>query len=137
MPSNPQSLASHNVLLTHPPEYTDSFILMIKSIMLFGRVTDFTVQHSLRTSPHFIRDHGPGAIQDFNALDNLLCVEFPESLPPMYRHNNGVTEALEGSSVDTDLYLVHIIPHAAAITLHNPYIDFTQLDNVSAYVFLF
>jgi len=43
-----------------------------------------------------------------------------------------VTDAPEGSELDTDLYMVHIVPHAATITLHNPYIDFSDPQNVSA-----
>jgi len=50
------------------------------------------------------------------------------SIPTMHKHF-GMTD---DGSIDTDLYLVHLIPHAASITLHNPYLDFSDSQCTSA-----
>jgi len=68
-------------------------------------------------------------LEGFSELDKLVHHDFLTSLPPVYKNNNGVTD--EGNTIDTDLYLVHIIPHAATITLHNPYIDFNDEKKIS------
>ncbi|KAK7463678.1 hypothetical protein VKT23_007021 [Stygiomarasmius scandens] len=129
--SNPQSLATPDVFTQHHPQYTDSFILLIKAIMLFGRVTDFNVRGSLRASTAPSKNQNPFFLEGFEALDKLVFQDFLENLPPIYKTNNGVSDAPNGGILDTDLYMVHIIPHAATITLHNPYIDFTDPNCVS------
>ncbi|KAL0951067.1 hypothetical protein HGRIS_007805 [Hohenbuehelia grisea] len=131
VPSNPQDLATPNVFTRHPPQYTDSFLLLIKAIMLFGRVTDFNVRGSLRAPTAPSKNQNPFFLDGFEALDKLVAVDFLESLPQIYKNNTGVTDAPEGSSLDTDLYMVHLIPHAATITLHNPYLDFNDPNNLS------
>ncbi|KAF9056260.1 hypothetical protein BJ165DRAFT_1336075 [Panaeolus papilionaceus] len=131
IPSNPQDLSSPDVFTRHPPQYTDSFLLLIKAVMLFGRVTDFNVRGNLRAPTAPSKNQNPFALSGFQELDQLVSTDFLESLPQMFRHNSGVTDAPDGSSLDTDLYMVQIIPHAATITLHNPYIDFTDPRNVS------
>ncbi|KDR85087.1 hypothetical protein GALMADRAFT_233700 [Galerina marginata CBS 339.88] len=131
IPSNPQDLSSADVFTRHPPQYTDSFLLLIKALMLFGKVTDFNVRGNLRAPTAPSKNQNPFFLPGFEELDKLVCSDFLESLPQIFRNNTGVTDAPEGSSLDTDLYMVHIIPHAATITLHNPYIDFTDPQNVS------
>ncbi|KAH8835153.1 hypothetical protein DL96DRAFT_1573060 [Flagelloscypha sp. PMI_526] len=131
VPSNPQDLSSPDLFLHHPPQYTDSFLLLLKSVLLFGRVTDYNVRGNLRAPTAPSSSQNPFYLDGFEALDKLVCVDFLESLPALYKHNNGVTDAPEGNSLDTNLYMVHIIPHAAAITLHNPYIDFTNPECIS------
>ncbi|KAH9486846.1 hypothetical protein JR316_0000911 [Psilocybe cubensis] len=133
IPSNPQDLTTPNLFTEHPPHYTDSFLLLIKAVMLFGRVTDFNVRGNLRAPTAPSKNQNPFFLPGFEELDKLVCSDFLESLPHIYRNNTGVTEQPDGtsSSLDTDLYMVHIIPHAATITLHNPYIDFTDPQNVS------
>jgi hypothetical protein len=132
IPSNPQDLCSPAVFTHHPPQYTDSFLLFIKAIMLFGQVTDFNVRGNLRAPTAPSKNQNPFFLSGFKELDKLVCCDFLESLPQIFRHNTGVTDAPDGSALDTDLYMVHIVPHAAAITLHNPYIDFTDPQNVSS-----
>ncbi|KAF8641137.1 hypothetical protein AX17_000779 [Amanita inopinata Kibby_2008] len=128
---NPQDLATCDVFIHHPPQYTDSFLLLIKAVMLFGRVTDFNVRGNLRAQTPPSRNQNPFYLDGFEALDKLVCHDFLESLPHAYKNNTGMTGSTEGSMIDTDLYMVHIIPHAAAITLHNPYMDFTNHQCVS------
>ncbi|KDQ63644.1 hypothetical protein JAAARDRAFT_203058 [Jaapia argillacea MUCL 33604] len=125
VPNNPQDLCSPGVFTTHPPQYTDSFLLLIKAVMLFGKVTDYNVRSNLRAPAPPSKNQDPFHLPDFEALDSLVCVDFLESLPSNFKnvfdmHNN------HAGGLDTDLYLVHIIPHAATITLHNPYLDFSR-----------
>ncbi|KAF9452684.1 hypothetical protein P691DRAFT_803806 [Macrolepiota fuliginosa MF-IS2] len=131
VPSNPQDLSTPDVFTRHPPQYTDSFLLLVKSVMLFGRVTDYNVRGNLRAPTAPSKNQNPFFLDGFDVLDKLVCHDFLENLPQMYKNNTGVTDAPEGSTLDTDLYMVHVIPHAAAITLHNPYIDFTDPNNIS------
>ncbi|KAF7339400.1 hypothetical protein MSAN_02153900 [Mycena sanguinolenta] len=131
VPSNSQDLSTPDVFIRHPPQYTDSFLLLIKAVMLFGRVTDYNVRGNLRAPTAPSKNQNPFLVPAFKALDKLVCTDFLESLPQIYKNNNGVTDAAEGCALDTDLYMVHIIPHAASITLHNPYLDFTDPQCVS------
>ncbi|TRM66190.1 hypothetical protein BD626DRAFT_486984 [Schizophyllum amplum] len=132
VPSNPQDLTTPDVFLRHPPLYTDSFLLFTKAIMLFGRVTDHNVRGNLRNPTAPTKSQNPFLIPGFSELDKLVGSDFLLNLPQIYRHY-GVSDAPDGASLDADLvlYMVHIIPHAATITLHNPYIDFTDRDCVS------
>ncbi|EPQ60721.1 hypothetical protein GLOTRDRAFT_68601 [Gloeophyllum trabeum ATCC 11539] len=122
---NPQDLVTKDVFITHPPEFTDSFLLLLKAVMLFGRVTDYNVRGSLRAASPPSKNQDPFQLDGFEELDRLVCVDFLNHLPPSHRSVFGPAfEETGGSAVDTDLYMVHIIPHAATITLHNPYLDF-------------
>jgi hypothetical protein len=80
--------------------------------MLFGRVTDFNVRGNLRNPTAPSKNQNPFVLEGFKQLDQLVCSDFLESLPQIYKNNSGVTDAPDGSRLDTDLYMVHIIPHA-------------------------
>lgn len=77
--------------------------------MLFGRVTDFNVRRNLR-APTVTKN--PFFLEGFDVLDRLVCHDFHENLPQMYKNNYGLTDASGVNTLDTDLYMVHIIPHA-------------------------
>ena len=79
--------------------------------MLFGKVTDYTVRSNLRPSMAF-KGEDMRLTSGFRALDRLVAIEFLSSLPHAYRNCLGVGEAPDGTNIDTDLYLVHLIPHA-------------------------
>jgi hypothetical protein len=111
VPANPQDLSHPDFFLNHPPLYTDSFILFLKAVMLFGRVTDFNVRGNLRAPAAPTKSQNPFYIDGFEQLDKLTCTDFLEHLPQFYKHNFGLSE-LPGGIVDTDLYMVHLIPHA-------------------------
>lgn len=115
VPSNPQDIAMENVFIHHPPQYTDSFLLIIKAIMLFGKVTDFNVRGSLRAPVAPSKNQNPFHLNGFEVLDKLVSSEFLDSLPQVFKHNHGVGE--DGATIDTDLYMVHIIPHASVFQL--------------------
>jgi len=132
MPDNPQSLFTPDVFTSHPLEYTDSFLLLIKAMMLFGKVTDFGVRTNLRALAPLSRIQNPFLIPGFEELDRLVCTDFIDSLPPRFKNGFGELESMYGGGgLDTDLYMVHLVPHAATITLHNPYIDFSDPRNIS------
>ncbi|KAH9082174.1 hypothetical protein EDB83DRAFT_2503296 [Lactarius deliciosus] len=132
MPDNPQSLFTADVFTNHPDMYTDSFLLLIKAMMLFGKVTDFGVRTHLRALAPPSRVQNPFIIPGFEDLDRLVSMEFVSSLPPRFRNGFSDLESMYGGGgLDTDLYLVHLVPHAATITLHNPYVDFSDPQGVS------
>ncbi|KAH9175263.1 hypothetical protein EDB89DRAFT_1847750 [Lactarius sanguifluus] len=132
MPDNPQSLFTADVFTNHPEMYTDSFLLLIKAMMLFGKVTDFGVRTHLRALAPPSRIQNPFIIPGFEDLDRLVSMEFVNSLPPRFRNGFSDLESMYGGGgLDTDLYLVHLVPHAATITLHNPYVDFSDPQGVS------
>lgn len=108
--------------------------------MLFGRITDYNVRMGIRSpllsygkedgaspnnhhglSPNtalFNQPGTPGAMDDprnapgFRALDRLVAVEFINSFPPQFRSCLGVGEGSDGSNLDTDLFMAHLVPHA-------------------------
>jgi hypothetical protein len=129
--ANPQDLTTHNFLTAHPPAYTDSYILLIKACMLFGKVTDYNVRSNLRAPLHPRKGEDPRMAAGFAGLDRLVAIEFLNNIPPAFKNCLG-TSGSDGP-IDTDLYLVHLIPHAATITLHNPHMDFASGNCISAH----
>jgi hypothetical protein len=82
-------------------------------MMLFGKVTDFTVRTNLRASAPLSRIQNPFITPGFEELDRLVCTEFIASLPPRFRNGLSEVESMYGGGgLDTDLYLVHLVPHA-------------------------
>lgn len=80
--------------------------------MIFGKVTDFNVRGGLRAAAPPSKNQNPFYLDGFEDLDKLVSSDFLNSLPPIYKNNYGVGDAPSGSTLDTDLYMVHIIPHA-------------------------
>lgn len=80
--------------------------------MLFGKVTDFNVRGNLRAPTAPSKNQNPFFLEGFDVLDKLVSTDFLENLPHIYKNNSGVTDAPDGRQLDTDLYMVHIIPHA-------------------------
>jgi len=101
-------MSNEDLFINHPPEHSDSFLLLIKAIMLFGRVTDFNVRSNLRASAAVIRNQNPFFRPGFTELDKLVSTDFLENFPAPYKHL-GLNE---DGSMDTDLYLAHLLPHA-------------------------
>ncbi|KAI0932008.1 hypothetical protein AcV5_004643 [Taiwanofungus camphoratus] len=126
--SNPQYLSSKGAFTRHLPQYTDSFILFLKSVMLFGRVTDYNTRSSLRVSNLHTKSQDPFSLTGFGELDKLVCQDFLESFPQSYKHL-GLSDG--SGTLDSDLYMAHVVPHAATITLHNAYLNFSDPRNVS------
>lgn len=103
---NPQDLATPDVFIRHPPAYTDSFLLFLKAVMLFGRVTDYNTRSALRAKS--TKGINPLQNPEFRELDKLVCQDFLHHLPSNYKHL-GLSEA---GGLDTDLFMVHVVPHA-------------------------
>ena len=85
----------------HTPKYTDSFLLMLKAMMLFGKVTDFGARMNLRnkTTPP-----NPHQLPGFDELDRLVAQDFLQCLPPAYKSSFAQTEgAYVPGAFDTDL----------------------------------
>ncbi|KAI0830703.1 hypothetical protein BC628DRAFT_1312698 [Trametes gibbosa] len=127
VPHNPQDLSTEDVLVRHIPMYTDSFILFLKAVMMFGRVTDYNTRSNLRANAPPSKNQNPFVFPGFKALDRLVAQDFLESLPPQFKH----VDITSDGALDTDLYMVHLVPHAAAITLHNPYLNFSDSSSIS------
>ncbi|KAG8811590.1 hypothetical protein FRC19_003714 [Serendipita sp. 401] len=209
MPPNPQTLHSDSVYTRHPFEYTDSYLLFLKGVMLFGRITDYAVRMGIRApllahgqqgtyghdgqsplNPHHlspnatnttfnlggstnahtptpgvgggggIRSPSPGGsgttaggptdprnAPGFQALDRLVSSDFLNSFPQPFRSclgaaapgggGGGGAPGFDGAGmehgfgvypggIDTDLYVAHLVPHAATITLHSPWVNYAD-----------
>ncbi|OJA10820.1 hypothetical protein AZE42_00268 [Rhizopogon vesiculosus] len=122
MPSNPQDMYTEDVFTTHLPKYTDSFLLLIKAIMMFGRVTDFNVRGNLRSPTAPSKSQDPFQLPGFADLDRLVSSDFLENLPSMFKMTSADDRPGNHGSMDTDL---------ATITLHHPYLDLTDLGRIS------
>lgn len=85
--------------------------------MLFGKVTDFNVRGNLRAPTAPSKNQNPFFLPGFKELDKLVSSDFLESLPQIFKNNTGVSDAPDGSFLDTDLYMVHIIPHAYVVDI--------------------
>ncbi|ELU43127.1 fungal specific transcription factor domain-containing protein [Rhizoctonia solani AG-1 IA] len=118
---NPQKVHDPSFFLSHPIGYTDSYIILIKATLLFGKVTDYNLTVDSRSSR---RSGDPRDSAVFRALDRLVAVDFLQSLPDDYKSCLGAGST--GSMVDADLYLAHVLPYAATISLHNAHIDYSN-----------
>ena len=108
IPSNRQDLFTPDLFTHHPPLYTDAFILFLKAVMLFGRVTDYNTRNNLRANAPPSKNQNPFALPGFKELDQLVAQDFLHSLPPEFKH----WEITADGALDTDLYMVHLVPHA-------------------------
>ena len=84
-------------------------------MMLFGRVTDFGVRTNLRKRSVGLLD--PFQLPGFEELDRLVSGGFLDSIPLKYRNplTYGDAESVySNGGLDTDLFMVHMIPHAYA-----------------------
>lgn len=75
--------------------------------MLFGRVTDYNTRSTLRGQPN--KNQNPFRLPGFEELDRLVHGAFNNSLPPPSKH---VVVSDAAGAIDTDLYMVHVVPHA-------------------------
>jgi hypothetical protein len=93
-------MCTEDVFTTHLPKYTDSFLLLIKAIMMVGRVTDFNVRGNLSpTAPSKFQD--PFELTGFADLDRLVYNDFLENLPSMFKMTSA--NELPGSHGENDL----------------------------------
>jgi hypothetical protein len=114
MSSSPQDLGSITHYTEHPARYTDSFTLLVKAVMLFGKVTDYNVRGSLRAAAPPSTSQNPFYLDGFQSLDKLVSHDFLASLPHVYKTNQGVGTDNE---LDTDLYVYF---HLVMNTIDDP-----------------
>lgn len=128
-PKHRQWAHSPEMLLSHDPEQTDSFILYIKSSILMSKVKCFNIRFRARnfagdpkmTVPGMGADRSaqyldPRQTEGFREVDNLVSC-FVESFP---RH---LKDPVQGGVVDPHLLLACLAPNVAKILLHDPHAD--------------
>ena len=114
MPDNPQTMQSPDFYTIHPEEYTDSFNLFLKSVMLFGLITDINTDYNLSFPESPKRTDDPYDRPGFAFLDKLAAEDFLASLPPQYQHiivRDPFNEDNLEFRIDNDQYMVHMVPH--------------------------
>ena len=105
--------------------------------MLFGKVTDFGVRTNLRASAPMPRIQNPFLISGFEELDRLVSMEFITSLPQRFKNSFSELESMYGGGgLDTDLYMVHLVPHAYVTSMRflrpTPHLPSFKCDNYVA-----
>ncbi|KAG6889195.1 hypothetical protein C0995_002910 [Termitomyces sp. Mi166 len=137
-PQERQWAHTRDLLLVHPEEQTDSFILYIKGTIMISRVKSFNLRFRAR---HFVGDAvvashtgdglgssdsvDPRGSPAFIELDHIVS-SFRASFPPHLK--NPITDNI----VDNHLYTAFLIPHVATIVLHDPHADVLQSGCISA-----
>ncbi|KIO24423.1 hypothetical protein M407DRAFT_26134 [Tulasnella calospora MUT 4182] len=130
VPSNPQDLTAVGLFTLHNPPYTDPSIFSSRFV--------FYLAASPITIPAwstFAMPRGQNQLYKFISVSAASAKPFDDLCDGLQRGSTyggwlpstdtGV-EDVDGTALDTDLYMAHIVPHAASITLHNPYIDFSD-----------
>ncbi|EKM56896.1 uncharacterized protein PHACADRAFT_91537 [Phanerochaete carnosa HHB-10118-sp] len=118
-----------NLLLKHPPECTDSFVLWLKTTMLLSRVKSFNVRfkgryqagdaayYSPTSSPASGEaEYDPRDAPVFHDLNHAV-LSFRRSFPPHLR------DPIQDGTVDPHLYTACVGAHVAQILLHDPHMN--------------
>ncbi|KAG8857198.1 hypothetical protein FRB96_005872 [Tulasnella sp. 330] len=144
-----QCLLSHGMLTTHPHLATDSFTLYIKASALLGKVKTFNSRFRYRytygdqqlaaptaggaenprcSSHRNVAAIDPRSTDEFKALDEM-CHAFVASIPRQFKDPVGLDT---GAKLDPTLYMAHMLPHMAIITLHDPHASVFSRQDESA-----
>lgn len=129
---------TRDLLLNHPEAQTDSFILYIKGTILVSRVKAFNLRFRSRhfagdtavactftdnsQSPDPVDPRGSPAFQELDSFVSAFKASFPSHLRTPILNN----------VVDNHLYTAFLIPHVAAIVLHDPHAEVRQSGCISA-----
>ncbi|KAJ7706078.1 hypothetical protein B0H17DRAFT_1035536 [Mycena rosella] len=137
-PPNRQWAHTRDLLLTHPDNQTDSFVLYIKGTMLISQVKTFNLRFRARhffgdaavVSPHSERLNpldpiDPRGSPAFLELDSIAS-SFRSSFPSHLR------SPIVVNVVDQNLYISCLMPLAATILLHDPHANVRKAGCVSA-----
>ncbi|EJD03967.1 uncharacterized protein FOMMEDRAFT_19284 [Fomitiporia mediterranea MF3/22] len=142
-PKDRQWAHSPDMLLTHPPEQTDSFVLYIKSSIVLSRVKNFNLRFRAKNfagEPDMVNSLGsllsedycanaqyidPRQTSGFKKMDHLVSA-FTSSFPKGFR------DATQDGVVDMHLLIAHLAPSVAKILLHDPHVDLKRKGCVSA-----
>lgn len=138
-PRERQWAHTRDLLLNHPEEQTDSFILYIKGTIMISQVKTFNSRFRAR---HFAGDVAvqanpfsdnlqssepidPRGSQAFIELDNVVS-SFRASFPSHLRN------PIVNNVVDNHLYTACLMPHVATIVLHDPHAEVQRSGCISA-----
>ncbi|WVQ86138.1 hypothetical protein IAT38_008306 [Cryptococcus sp. DSM 104549] len=122
---NRQNYHSPDLFYQHP--VADSFVMLVKGKILLGRVGKF-VRRTRQMEVEerlFAKD-----IPEFRQLDGDIAafnLTFPPSLRDPVQYLKGYAKG-----VDADLISAHLVPHIAAILLHEPFADLNNPTCASA-----
>ncbi|WRT67022.1 uncharacterized protein IL334_003988 [Kwoniella shivajii] len=125
MEPNPQDLESPDFWVKHP--VVDSFVLVIKASVLMNRVNKFVRRwknRHMRDDDDFDGLNKP----EFREIANAIAC-FQMSFPPALRNVGRLTPKRR---FDIDLIAAHMLPHAAAICLHEPFADLNDPSDQAA-----
>ncbi|KAK7049865.1 hypothetical protein VNI00_005295 [Paramarasmius palmivorus] len=125
-----------HLLIHHPVDQTDSFVLYIKGTILISMVKTFNLRFRAR---HLQRQHNfiettadeglptldRADVEQFMEIDRLISSFLP-SFPGHLR--NPITT----TTVDSHLYTASLMPYAATIILHDPHAAIRNVACVSA-----
>lgn len=125
-----------NLLLTHPEDQIDSFILYVKGTILISRVKTFNSRVRARyyagdSSVTNLRNDNPSEHYDprgstaFIELDHIAS-SFQSSFPSYLRN------PIVDNVVDNHLYTACLMPLVATIALHDPHAEVRQSGCISA-----
>lgn len=121
-----------NLLLTHPEDQIDSFILYIKGTILISRVKVFNTRFRARrhagdssVTNFQSDDHDPRGSSAFIELDHIAS-SFRSSFPSHLRN------PIVDNVVDNHLYTACLMPYVATIVLHDPHAEVRQSGCISA-----
>lgn len=96
------------MLLNHPADQTDPFILLLKSVILLGKVKTFNVRFRNKyTGTAFQSD--PRAAPEFIELDKAVA-SFREAWPKAYQEEAAAVVATDGK-LNPTLYLASLLPN--------------------------
>ncbi|KAF8912757.1 hypothetical protein CPB84DRAFT_1670239 [Gymnopilus junonius] len=138
-PIDRQWAQSRDLLLVHPENQTDSFILYIKGTILISQVKAFNLRFR---SKHFAGDPSVATVYSddplssdepvdprgsaaFIELDHIVS-SFRASFPSHLRN------PINDNVVDNHLYTTCLIPHVATVVLHDPHAEVRQSGCISA-----
>ncbi|KAM0789214.1 hypothetical protein ACM66B_000059 [Microbotryomycetes sp. NB124-2] len=129
---SPLSVHNPHFLTSHPSHLVQTLQLYLKSVVLMGRVVTFLQRsasaigvgpnngkRNLTESPFASIDPRESVL--FKQLDQDLTA-FRNSIPRQYQH-----VSLQAHS-DALISLVHAIPHASTILLHEPFVTMAEND---------
>ncbi|PAV22369.1 hypothetical protein PNOK_0232600 [Pyrrhoderma noxium] len=141
-PHDRQWAHSPNMLLNHPPEQTDSWVLYIKSAILMSRVKTFNLRFralNYAGDPNMVSpitvhnaEHSssaqyidPRETYGFKQID-FVVQSFVPSFP------RGLRDVTRDGNVDIHLLLAILSPNIAQILLHDPHVDIKRKGCISA-----
>ncbi|OXG37579.1 hypothetical protein C359_04952 [Cryptococcus neoformans Bt120] len=116
IPENPQNFHSPDIFYNHP--VADSFVMMIKGKILLGRACRFVRNCKvMEPEDRLLAKDTP----EFRQIDGdiaMFSMSFPKSLRDPVQYMSG-----HAKGIDADLVSAHLVPHVAAIQLHEPFAD--------------